>query len=149
MVLLGDHGGTVYLTVPARLVTCDEQALHTLLSDLDAVTWMGGEPGTVALERRLLRVGDPVDGGDGGGTVVDGVWSHPSWIADDVAAAARGVVAGRVARIPTSLLRRRREERLRSVRSSREALSRVVVRGEVLPWDFDIGEPTVPFSADD
>src|SRR4051812_24741453 len=42
VVLSGDYGGTIYLTAPMRLVRCDAETLNTLLSDLDAITWMGG-----------------------------------------------------------------------------------------------------------
>lgn len=39
VILEGDDGGQVYLTVPARLVRCSEQTLATLLADLDARAW--------------------------------------------------------------------------------------------------------------
>lgn len=41
-VLSGDYDGTIYLTVPMSRVRCTEEQLTTLLSDLDAITWMGG-----------------------------------------------------------------------------------------------------------
>ena len=63
VVLSGDYGTTVFLTAPARLVNCDMGTLVTLVSDLDAVTWMSGDPAiaTVAFEHH--PVGTSVWGG--------------------------------------------------------------------------------------
>lgn len=71
--LSGDYGGTIFLTAPAHLVRCDTKTLVTLVSDLDAVSWMSGDLtiATVAFERHPIGTG--VTGGDGGGIVVDGV----------------------------------------------------------------------------
>ena len=67
VVLSGDYGGTIFLTVPVRLLRCSVSTLWTLVSDLDAVTWMSGNLtiATVALERHA--VGSGVMGGQGGG----------------------------------------------------------------------------------
>ncbi len=77
IVLSGDYGTTVLLTAPAHLVRCDTETLVTLVSDLDAVSWMSGDPAiaTVAFERH--PVGTSIEGGWGGGIVADGVWTNP------------------------------------------------------------------------
>jgi hypothetical protein len=71
VVLSGDYGGTIFLTAPARLVKCSDEALATLVSDLDAITWMSGDPtiATVGFEAHPVIFG--VFGSDGGGVVID------------------------------------------------------------------------------
>jgi hypothetical protein len=145
-VLSGDYGGTIYLTVPMSRVGCTEEQLTTLLSDLDAISWMGGADYDARASYHDLPVPGYVAGGDGGGEVIDGVWTHPSYIDEEVAALARDVVAGLRKRLPGKLLRQRRAERLAQRREVREGRPPVVIRGEVLPWDFDVVEPVVPFS---
>ncbi|WP_239329294.1 hypothetical protein [Frankia sp. CiP3] len=71
VVLSGNYGGTIFLTVPVRLVRCDAEALFTLVSDLDAVTWMSGDPTIATVAFKQCPVGSTVEGGDGGGLVVD------------------------------------------------------------------------------
>ncbi|HEX5114466.1 MAG TPA: hypothetical protein VFW65_04620 [Pseudonocardiaceae bacterium] len=140
LVLSGDYGGTIFLTAPVRLVGCDLDALTTLVSDLDAVTWMSGDLtiATVAFERHPLGTGVP--GGDGGGIVVDGVWVHPDRVPADIHDQARDVVSGARARIDVVVLRQLRDRALRRKKEWRTAhLSRK------LAWDFDIRPPAVPF----
>jgi hypothetical protein len=109
LVLCGDYGGTVFVTAPARLVGCDVGALRTLVSDLDAVTWMSGDltSASVALERH--PVGTGVVGGMGGGVVIDGVWVHPTDVPEEIHAQVREVVSGQRARVDVVILRRLRE----------------------------------------
>lgn len=150
VVLSGDYGGTIYLTAPMRLVRCDEDTLNTLLSDLDAITWMGGDAydASVAYERHAVP--DGVWGGDGGGAVIEGVWTHPSWLDDEVAAYARQVVLGERTRLPGRLLRDRRAARIERRRQSRmtpQFASQRDRRG--IAWDFDILDPVVPFPDED
>jgi hypothetical protein len=141
VVLSGDYGGTVYLTVPVRLLGCDLATLRTLVSDLDVVTWMSGDLtiATVALERH--PVGAVIDGGDGGGTVVEGVWVHPTVLAAELRGQAVDVVLGRRARVDVTLVRRLRERELARKKEWRTANPS---RYE-LAWDFDIRPPAVPF----
>ena len=42
-ILEGDYGGQTYVTAPARLIQCDEQALRYLLQDLDDLAWHDAE----------------------------------------------------------------------------------------------------------
>jgi hypothetical protein len=37
--LEGDHGGSIYLICPVRLIRCDEPTLRQLLIDIDAIEW--------------------------------------------------------------------------------------------------------------
>ena len=141
-VLSGDYGGTIFLTVPVRLLGCSLAALETLVSDLDAVTWMSGDLtiATVSLERHAVGTG--VAGGDGGGVVIDGVWTHPLRLRSEIREQAADVVLGHRRRIDLGLLR---AERLREL--DRKRVWRLgqppLPRG--LLWDFDISDPAVAF----
>ncbi len=104
--LIGDSGGTIYLTAPVRLVKCDQAPLETLLSDLDAVRWTCGEVASVTFEHHAI--GGLVPGGDGGGPVVDGVWVHPKYFDEQVRRCASEVVLGTRSRLPGAMLRDRR-----------------------------------------
>ncbi len=140
IVLSGDYGTTVLLTAPAHLVRCDTETLVTLVSDLDAVSWMSGDPAiaTVAFERH--RVGTSIEGGWGGGIVADGVWTNPQRLSAEIRTQAEQAVLGRRRRIDGNLLRRDRDTEL-----ARKRASRTMARGYGLPWDFDISPPAVPF----
>jgi hypothetical protein len=97
LVFEGDYGGMIYLTVPARLVACDEDTLEQLLADIDDVCW--GDSGGAGLYFEALPVGSSVAGGVGGGRVVEGVWLHAALevllLRPEVAA----VLAGRSVRV--------------------------------------------------
>lgn len=74
VVFEGDHGGTIYLTIPVPHVACDEAALKQLLLDVDAMCWSDGGGARAVYE--ILPIGAGVAGGMGGGEVVDGLWLH-------------------------------------------------------------------------
>ena len=140
----GDYGGTIYLTVPMSRVRCTEGQLHALLSDLDAIHWMGGADYNAKVSYHDVPAPGHIAGGDGGGEVIDGVWAHP-WIDDEVATLAREVIAGVRERLPGRLLRKRRAERLAQRRQGRESQPPMIIRGQELTWDFDVAEPVEPF----
>lgn len=150
VVLSGDWGGTIFLTVPVRLLGCSMTTLDTLVSDLDAVTLMSGRPtvATVALERH--PVGTRVIGGGGGGLVIEGVWTHPTALIEDIRSQAADVILGVRPRIDVDLLRATRQNELdrkrkfRLERQLRRKRANRVVHPS-LPWDFDIAVPAVPF----
>lgn len=81
-------------------------------------------------------------GGDGGGLVVDGVWTHPHAYSPPVRAQAEEVVLGQRSRIDAALLHRDRETELARKQAWR---SRQPPLPRNLPWDFDIYPPAVPF----
>jgi hypothetical protein len=142
VVLSGDYGGTIFLTVPGKHVRCDLGALRTLVSDLDAVTWMSGDLtiATVALERHPIGTG--VIGGDGGGVIVDGVWTHPSGLPQEIRSQAAAVVLGLRPRIDVDL-RRERDRELARKKAWRLAHPAKIE----LAWDFDIYPPAVPMNS--
>ena len=141
VILSGDYGSTVFLTAPARLVSCDTDTLVTLVSDLDAVTWMSGSLtiATVAFERH--PVGTRVWGAGDVGHITEGVWTHPQWLSARIRAQAEDVVLGRRHRIDGALLRRERDAELGRKRELRTRQPPLV---EGLPWDFDISPPAIP-----
>lgn len=145
VVMTGDYGGQVYLTVPARLVRCGEQTLRLLLSDLDAMRMM--RPAVVELHYERHPVGAGVAGGTGGGRVVDGVWVHPD-LPDDVRGQAREVVLGARARLS---LERVRELRRLQIIGKQERLeqkqNREWLTAHGLPTTYVPEPPT--FSIDD
>jgi len=72
----GDDGGTIYLTIPAYWVGCNEHTLKQLLSDIDAMCWSDISGARVVYE--VLPIGSSVAGGMGGGRIIDGLWLHPT-----------------------------------------------------------------------
>ncbi len=80
LVLEGDWGGQIYVTVPWRLVVADAR-VDLLLSELDRIAWScndGAGCFSHLYDPRLcgdLPV-DGVSGGMGGGALEDGLWLH-------------------------------------------------------------------------
>lgn len=144
IIMSGDYGGTIFLTAPARKVVCATASLVTLVSDLDAVTWMSGDLTIATLAFEWHPIGTHVSGGDGGGFVVNGIWTHPVRLTSAICVQAEDVVLGRRRRIEGSLLRMEREAEEERKRE-RRARSR---RPRDLPWDFDISPPAIPFPAE-
>lgn len=70
----GDDGGTIYLTIPAGRVACDEAALKKLLIDVDAMCW--DDSSMVRIVYEAVPLGAAIAGGMGGGKVADGLWLH-------------------------------------------------------------------------
>jgi hypothetical protein len=93
LVLKGDWGGQIYLTVPAKLVGRGAD-IATLLRELDAAAWSCNEGDgasyyyakdgrSTLLAKLFKRVGRSdlsrknwVIGGMGGGYLTDGLWLH-------------------------------------------------------------------------
>ncbi len=97
LVLEGDYGDTIYLTVPVRHIACDEPALIQLLRDIDSIAWQDSDGTTLCYE--LLPVGARVAGGMGGGMVVDGLWLHSTIEAVGLRSEIESVLAGVTPRI--------------------------------------------------
>jgi hypothetical protein len=97
VVMQGDDGGSIYLTCPANLIRCTEEALNRLLLDLDRQAW--NDPSSAAVVYELAPVGAGIAGGTGGGVVVAGVWLHPDLEARNLRDAVEAVLAGRRDRI--------------------------------------------------
>ena len=92
VVMQGDYGGTIYLVCPASLVTCSQETLEQLLSDLDMMTWNDLSGARVYYERQ--PVGTGIAGGMGGGRVTSDIWIHDEFVQGKVDAAIRAVIRG-------------------------------------------------------
>jgi len=149
VVLAGDYGGTIFLTVPLRLVVCDTETLWVLVSDLDAVTWMSGDPTIATVSFEPNPVGTRAPGGNGGGPVVDGVWTNPRMLPRIVREQASEVVLGSRPRVDGAILRECRQRELERKKQFREARpkSRTQYYPDGIPWDFDIHPPDRDFTS--
>lgn len=99
VVMEGDWGGQIYLTVPRAVVACTEDVLHQLLADIDAIQWQ--EPEGASLYVDQYRAGDGVLGGMGGGLVTEGVWLHERL--ERLRQPIEAVLAGRQERLASDL----------------------------------------------
>ena len=75
VVFEGDYGGQIYVVARASVVSCSEQVLVSLLSELDSLKWK--DPQGTGLYFEEAEIGQPIPGGMGGGIVTDGIWVHP------------------------------------------------------------------------
>jgi hypothetical protein len=71
----GDYGGQIYVIARVSVVSCSEQVLISLLSELDRLEWK--DPQGTGLYFEEAEIGQPIPGGMGGGIVTEGVWIHP------------------------------------------------------------------------
>ncbi|HEY7357500.1 MAG TPA: hypothetical protein VH590_13570 [Ktedonobacterales bacterium] len=101
VVMEGDDGGTIYLVCPASLVTCSQDTLGELLSDLDKMTWNDLSMARVFYERQ--PVGTIVAGGSGGGEVTSDIWIHDEFVQGKVDAAIRAVIQGTLPNLPNEI----------------------------------------------
>jgi hypothetical protein len=99
VIMEGDDGGTIYLTVPVYKVACSEIALRHLLSDIDAMYWNDRRLAHLIYE--IVPIGGAVAGGMGGGQVTDGLWLHPRVEALGVREDVEQVLYGQRERIET------------------------------------------------
>jgi hypothetical protein len=92
LVIEGDDGGTIYLTVPVSRVCCSEARIQQLAEDIDALYW--NDRSMLHISFEVLPVGSGVAGGMGGGRVIDGIWLHPKIEALGITADVEAVLGG-------------------------------------------------------
>lgn len=97
VIMEGDWGGQIYLTCPMTLVKCGENALKSLLLDLNQIAWPGneGEGTGIYYEQRVC--GELIAGGMGGGLSKDCLWVHEEF--RDMYDRIKGVIEGERTRI--------------------------------------------------
>jgi hypothetical protein len=78
VILQGDWGGQIYVTVPVSRVGCSHEQLAVLLRKLDQHEWECNEGDGAEMFFERLSPGAGVSGGMGGGAATDNVWIHPS-----------------------------------------------------------------------
>ena len=82
MVLEGDWGGQVYLTVPADRLGPNAHP-ETLLERLDRIAWPSNEGEGARVSREDAALDEGIPGGMGGGYVyADAVWLHPEFTSE-------------------------------------------------------------------
>jgi len=76
LIMEGDYGGQIYLSVPLNQVGCKYQVLEKLLLEVDSREWScnKGEGSGIYFER--MEPGTGIPGGMGGGIALDGLWVH-------------------------------------------------------------------------
>ena len=74
LVLEGDWGGQIYLTVPLAWVQATEQEIRDLLCAVDAACWACNRGEGAAAYVHQGNAGDGIPGGMGGGIVLNGLW---------------------------------------------------------------------------
>jgi len=67
VILEGNFGGQIYVVAQAHFVTCTDEALRLVVSDLDSSEW--AEPEGAAVYFELLSPGSDIAGGMGGASV--------------------------------------------------------------------------------
>ena len=70
----GDYGGQIYVVARVSAISCSEQVLVSLLSELDSLEWR--DPEGMGLYFEEAEIGQPIAGGMGGGRVTEGIWVH-------------------------------------------------------------------------
>jgi hypothetical protein len=99
-ILEGDYGGQTYVTVPAKLVRCDEHALRYLLRDLDELEWNHTDGQRLSYQKQ--QVGDHFGGGMGGAEATGDVWVHKELRELGVEDRIRRVILGETPRLGLS-----------------------------------------------
>lgn len=76
MIMEGDFGGQIYLSIPVKLIKCDYEILKNLLKYLDKIAWEcnKGEGSGIYFERK--KSGEGITGGMGGGVALNSLWIH-------------------------------------------------------------------------
>lgn len=91
MIMQGDDGGQLYLTIPAHQVKCKEKVLLNLLKELDALAWNDLTMATIIYE--VYSLGSVISGGMGGGYAGEELWVHKNFegIKDKIASVLSGM----------------------------------------------------------
>lgn len=72
MIMEGDYGGQIYLSIPVKLIKCDYKDLEKLLEKIDL--WRESDGSKIYFEE--FEIGQGVPGGMGGGLATDKLWLH-------------------------------------------------------------------------
>ena len=114
-ILEGDYGGQTYVTAPARLIRCDEQALRYLLQDLDELAWHDSEG--LQLTYWKHKVGEHFGGGMGGAEATGDVWVHERLRELGIEDRIRKVISGQAPRLGLDAAAVNRIREARRIRS--------------------------------
>ena len=120
-ILEGDYGGQTYVTVPARLVQCDERVLRQLLEDIDDLVWQ--DPRGQQLSYQKQKLGDHFGGGMGGAEATADVWIHERVLELGIGDNIHKVISGEKPRLdlPEAMVNRIKQERSDRIRRIMES----------------------------
>jgi len=74
LIMEGDYGGQIYLTIPVEKIQCSEKNLFDLLNYLDDLSWKYSEGAKLFYEK--IKEKTIVAGGMGGGVITSDLWVH-------------------------------------------------------------------------
>ena len=76
LIMEGDDGGQIFLTVPVNITNTNEENLSALLKEIDERTW--NNPRTRSMYYIHGNDGKEIAGGMDGGLLRTGLWVHPT-----------------------------------------------------------------------
>ena len=118
-ILEGDYGGQTYVTAPAKIIQCDEQALRYLLQDLDDLAWQ--DPDGQQLTYWIHKIGDHFGGGMGGAEATGDVWVHAKLREPEIEDRIRKVISREAPRLDLPINEVNRIREARRIRSQQGA----------------------------
>lgn len=74
LIMEGDYGGQIYLSIPVRLVKCSKIIMDKLLQIIDEIQWNDEDGAGIYFER--LKIGENITGGMDGGKALNSIWVH-------------------------------------------------------------------------
>ncbi|MEK7554836.1 MAG: hypothetical protein AAB518_02540 [Patescibacteria group bacterium] len=74
LIMEGDDGGQIYLSIPAKLITIPEVNCQKLLEAIDGAIWGDLEMARICYER--IEINQGIVGGMGGGMATSSLWLH-------------------------------------------------------------------------
>ena len=92
LIMQGDEGGQIYLTYPAARIACSAERLNELLRFVDSKSF--SDISSASIRYELLKPGDGVAGGMGGGIVTGDLWIHPEIATVELEEKIRSVFSG-------------------------------------------------------
>lgn len=76
MIMEGDDGGQIYLSIPIKFIKCNYETLKKLLKYLDNIAWPENQDDMAKIFFERLNEGDVIIGGMGGGLATNSLWLH-------------------------------------------------------------------------
>jgi|TARA_Y100000310_G_C20261811_1_gene613974 hypothetical protein len=76
MVMEGDWGGQIYLSIPVKKIKCNYNTLKNLLNEIDKKEWECNEGDGSGIYFERKNAGEGITGGIGGGVASENLWVH-------------------------------------------------------------------------
>lgn len=78
LIMEGDDGGQIFLTIPKEMIKCSETKLNQILIELDEYCWPNNDDDMRLIYYSEQKLGDIIPGGMGGGKATKSLWVHPN-----------------------------------------------------------------------